>query len=292
MIPIAFAGQPLDRADHLRIDPEKMAELRGGDALLLRLDDLLPVLDDEGRLVWGATSEAPADAELVFLGLLDGRAAFAAIPPHGDTDPAYAHRPAWGEISRLSPPDLAIYGEARTMLDWHARHRFCAQCGQPTRPAKGGWQRNCPACAAQHFPRVDPVAIMLVECDGQLLLGRQSRFPPRSYSALAGFVEPGETVEEAVAREVFEEAGVRVEGVRYIASQPWPFPSQLMLGCIGYAASLDLRIDKTEIEDARWFTRDEVAEAIAAGAESTSFVPPPRQAIAHHMLQWWLENGS
>ena len=178
------------------------------------------------------------------------------------------------------------------MLDWHARHRFCAQCGQPTRPAKGGWQRDCPACAAQHFPRVDPVAIMLVECDGQLLLGRQSRFPPRSYSALAGFVEPGETVEEAVAREVFEEAGVRVRDVRYIASQPWPFPSQLMLGCIGYAGSLDLRIDKTEIEDARWFTRDEVAEAIAAGAESTSFVPPPRQAIAHHMLQWWLENGS
>jgi len=135
------------------------------------------------------------------------------------------------------------------------------------------------------------VAIMLVECEGQLLLGRQSRFPERSFSALAGFVEPGETVEEAVAREVFEEAGVRISGVRYIASQPWPFPSQLMMGCIGYASSLELTIDKTEIEDARWFTRADVAEALAKGAQSASFVPPPKQAIAHDMLRWWLEQG-
>src|SRR5690606_11495107 len=144
-------------------------------------------------------------------------------------------------------------------------------------------------CASQHFPRVDPVAIMLVECRGRVLLGRQSRFPPRSYSALAGFVEPGETIEEAVAREVFEEAGVRVRDVAYIASQPWPFPSQLMIGCISHADSLELTIDTTEIEDARWFTRAEVAEAIARDRESSSFLPPPRQAIAHEMLCWWLE---
>lgn len=291
----AFAGQPLDRADPIRTDPARLAAARE-DGLLLKLDELLPVLDAEDRLVWGDAGETPAEAELVFLGLLDGRAAFAEVPPRGDSGPAYAHRPAWAQVSRLSAPELAIYGEARTMIDWHARHRFCAQCGQLTQPAKGGWQRDCPACSAQHFPRVDPVAIMLVEHPGadggRLLLGRQSRFPERSFSALAGFIEPGETVEEAVAREVFEEAGVRVTGVRYIASQPWPFPSQLMIGCIAYASSLELTIDKTEIEDARWFTRAEVAEALAKGAESASFVPPPKQAIARDMLQWWLEQGS
>lgn len=287
----AFAGQPLDRADPIRTDPERLAEARR-DGLLLKLDDLLPVLDGDDRLTWTDVREVSADAELVFLGLLGNRAAFAEVPHRGDKSPAYAHRSAWAEVSRLSAAELAIYGEARTMLDWHARHRFCANCGAATHPAKGGWQRNCAGCSAEHFPRVDPVAIMLVECEGQLLLGRQSRFPPRSFSALAGFVEPGETVEEAVAREVFEEAGVRVSRVRYIASQPWPFPSQLMLGCIGYAECLELVIDKTEIEEARWFTRADVAEALARGAESASFIPPPKQAIAHDMLQWWLEQRS
>ncbi|MBT2133249.1 NAD(+) diphosphatase [Croceibacterium sp. LX-88] len=286
---IAFAGQPLDRADHLRTDPEKLAALRAGDALLLKLEGLLPELSEDGGLAWGPVSEAPGDVELVFLGQREGQALFAAVPTEGDPDPAYAHRKTWGAIAQLGAADLAIFGTARSVLDWHARHRFCARCGRPTHLAKGGWQRDCGSCSAQHFPRVDPVAIMLVECEGKLLLGRQSRFPPRSYSALAGFVEPGETIEEAVAREVFEEAGVRVRDVRYVASQPWPFPSQLMIGCIGKADSRELAIDKTEIEDANWFTRSDVAEAMAKGAESESFIPPPRQAIAHHLLQWWLE---
>lgn len=285
---IAFAGQPLDRADHIRTDPARLAELLAGDALLLRLEGLLPELD-AGGLAFVPVAEAPAGAELVFLGLREGRGLFAAVPTEGDPDPAYAHRKTWGAIARLSPDDLAVFGGARSVLDWHARHRFCARCGHATAPAKGGWQRDCPACKAQHFPRVDPVAIMLVECDGKVLLGRQSRFPPNSFSALAGFIEPGETIEEGVAREVLEEAGVRVRAVRYIASQPWPFPSQLMIGCIGFADSLELRIDKTEIEDARWFTRADVAEALAKGRESTSFLPPPPQAIAYHLLQWWLE---
>ncbi|MEO6041935.1 MAG: NAD(+) diphosphatase, partial [Croceibacterium sp.] len=179
----------------------------------------------------------------------------------------------------------------RSVTDWHARHRFCARCGSPTLPAKAGWQRNCPACGAQHFPRTDPVAIMLVEHAGKLLLGRAPRFPPGRYSALAGFVEPGESVEDAVAREVFEEAGVRVREVRYVASQPWPFPSQLMLGCHALADDPALTVDPSELEDARWFTRAEVAEALDAGEQSTSFVGPPRQAIAHSLLAWWLENA-
>ena len=237
-------------------------------------------------------AEAGEGAELVFLGLRDGEALFAAVPEGGDTDPAYARRETWSALARLADEDLALYGGARSVLDWHARHRFCARCGQPTQPAKGGWQRDCAACGAEHFPRVDPVAIMLVECEEKVLLGRQARFPPRSYSALAGFVEPGESIEEAVAREVYEEAGVRVGEVRYVASQPWPFPSQLMIGCLAFADCLELTIDKTEIEDARWFTREQVAEALSMGPDSESFLAPPRQAIAHDLLLWWLEQGT
>jgi NAD+ diphosphatase len=292
--PIAFAGQPLDRADPIRTDPARLAELAADGAMLLRLDGLLPELDEAGGLAFVPVAEAPTAAELVFLGLRGGQALFAAVPGEGDPDPAYAHRKTWGAIAQLPADDLALFGAARSVLDWHARHKFCARCGRPTVPAKGGWQRDCArdagGCGAQHFPRVDPVAIMLVECQGKVLLGRQSRFPPNSFSALAGFVEPGETIEEAVVREVLEEAGVRVRDVRYIASQPWPFPSQLMIGCLGLADGLDLTIDKREIEDARWFTREEVAEALANGPASASFVPPPPQAIAYHLLQWWLEN--
>ena len=161
---IAFAGQPLDRADHLRTDPAGLDALREGDALLLRLEGLLPEIGEAGGLAWVPLVEAAAGAELVFLGLRGGQALFAAVPTEGDPDPAYAHRKTWGAIAQLPDDDLAIFGAARSVLDWHARHRFCARCGQPTRMAKGGWQRDCPACNAQHFPRVDPVAIMLVEC--------------------------------------------------------------------------------------------------------------------------------
>ena len=287
----AFSGQPLDRADPLRSDPARLAELLADDARLLKLDGLVPELDGDGRLDWQPVNGI--QAELVFLGIAQGRAHFAAVPGEGNAEPAYAQRTIWAMLGRLSADDLALYGTARSVLDWHARHRFCARCGQPTALAKGGWQRDCPTdtggCGAQHFPRVDPVAIMLVECDGRLLLGRQARFPPRSYSALAGFVEPGESIEDAVRREVFEEAGVRVGEVRYVASQPWPFPSQLMVGCLGFADSLELTIDTTEIEDARWFTRDDVAEALGKGPDSTSFLAPPSQAIARDLLHWWLE---
>lgn len=284
----AFCGHPLDRADHLRGDPAGLAELRG-EGLLLTLDGLSPLLDGDGKLAWSSTAVAPENAELVFLGLLDGRALFGAVPEGGDIAPAYTLREMWRMLVGLPADELALYGGARSLLDWHARHRFCARCGQPAQLAKGGWQRDCGACGAQHFPRTDPVAIVLVERDGKLLLGRQARYPPRSYSALAGFIEPGESIEEGVAREVFEEAGVRVREVAYIASQPWPFPSQLMIACHAVTGDTELTIDRTELEDARWFTRAEVAEAMGRGERSTSFVAPLRQAVAHHMLRWWLE---
>lgn len=285
---IPFSGAPLDRADAVRSDPEKLPELREL-GVLLRLDGLLPELSGDAL----ATDPLPGgEGELVFLGLREGQPLFAAVPPQGNAEPAYAQRQVWDMLGLLSPDALAIYGTARSLVDWHARHRFCARCGHATALAKGGWQRNCGHCATQHFPRVDPVTIMVVEHpDGEhLLLGRNARFPPGSYSALAGFVEPGETVEEAVAREVFEEAGVRVHEVRYVASQPWPFPSQLMLGCHAVAEEEALTIDTAELEDARWFARAEIAEAMDAGGESTGFKAPTSRAIAHYLLRWWLEN--
>lgn len=287
---IAFSGSPLDRADHIRTDAAALAGLMNFRARLLRLDGLNPVFDERGELEWGSLAEAPEDAELAFLGLLDGKACFAAVPVQGATGPAYADPAIWTAMQLLSPADLALYGGARSLVDWHARHRFCARCGTPTRLTKGGWQRDCPTCNAQHFPRTDPVTIMLVEHEGRLLLGRQPRFPPRVYSALAGFVEPGESIEEAVAREVFEEAGVRVRDVSYVASQPWPFPSQLMIGCHSHADDPAITVDTTELEEARWFTRAELEDARAAGNDGTASLIFPRPvAIAHHLVAWWLD---
>ncbi|MXP14557.1 NAD(+) diphosphatase [Altererythrobacter confluentis] len=290
--PVAFAGSPMDRADHIRADPAALAGLLNWRARVLHLEGLMPVIGDMGELVWGTLADTAEDAELVFLGLLDEKACFAAVPQEGATGPAYANPRIWQAMQMLSPADLAIYGGARSLVDWHARHRFCARCGAGTRLTKGGWQRDCGTCHAQHFPRTDPVTIMLVEHSGRLLLGRQPRFPPRAFSALAGFVEPGETIEEAVAREVFEEAGVRVRDVEYIATQPWPFPSQLMIGCYCTAETDALTIDETELEEARWFTREDVARAMAEGRDGSGpFAPPPSSAIAHTLLSWWLDKA-
>lgn len=288
---IAFAGARLDRADHIRSDPDKLAALMDWRARLLKLEGLDPALAHDGGLEWGTLADAPADAELVFLGLMDGKGCFAAVPAAGSIGAGPPSPGLWRALSMMTHEDLATYGGARSLVDWHARHRHCARCGAPTVLSKGGWQRNCTneACKGEHFPRVDPVTIMLVEYEGRLLLGRQPRFPPRRFSALAGFVEPGESIEEAVAREVHEEAGVRVREVRYVASQPWPFPSSLMIGCHALAEGDELVVDTTELEEARWFTREEVAYAMRPGTEDGAFIAPPPHAVAHHLLKWWLE---
>lgn len=288
--PIAFAGSHIDRADHIRGNPDAIAALMGVNARLLRLDGLDPVMGPEGGLEWGSLAEASPEAELLFLGLDGERGCFAQVLPG---IPA-AGAPSWDAMNALEPQELAAYGGARALVGWHSRHRFCAVCGSPTVLAKGGWQRSCTGCGAEHFPRVDPVTIMTVEHDGRLLLGRQPRFPAHRYSALAGFVEPGETIEEAVAREVFEEAGVRVRDVEYVASQPWPFPSSLMIGCHAYADDPAIVIDETELEDVRWFTRDECVdalEAVAVGDMGRAFGAPPKHAVAHVLLRWWVERG-
>ncbi len=283
---LSFTGSRLDRADHVRADPERLAGYMNWKARVLALDGLIPALDDSNRLVWGTLADVPEDAELCFLGLDEGKACFAAVPPRGDATPRMANPQLWSLMATLPPDDLALYGGARSLTDWHARHRFCAQCGGDTKLAKGGWQRNCTACEASHFPRTDPVTIMLVEHEGRLMLGRGLGWPEGRFSALAGFVEPGESIEEAVAREVLEEAGVRVRDVTYVASQPWPFPSQLMIGCHSHTDSDELTIDETEMAEVEFFTSAQVQAAMAGDGP---FVAPPPHAIAHHLMQWWIE---
>lgn len=287
LISPALTGNRIDRADQVRVDPDRLAGYMNWKARLLTLDGLDPEVDIEGRLAWRSLADAAPDSELIFLGLIDDKAHFAELK-RGEKGSGLNYNPrVWQMLAGLPGHELALYGGARTLVDWHARHRFCSLCGAGSVMSKGGWSRTCTGCGAEHFPRVDPVTIMLSEYRGKVLLGRQPRFPPRRFSALAGFVEPGESIEEAVARELWEEAGVRVKDVRYVASQPWPFPSSLMIACTSEALSDELTLDTTEIEEAGWFSADEVRAAMA-GDESAPFIAPPPFAIAHDLLKHWL----
>ncbi len=282
---IGFTGSPLQRLDRERPDLAALARHREDPrALLLRLDGLDPVPDDAGALSWTPLAGHDPTVELALLGLLDGRPAFVALTPGATGKPAFALSRV---LAALPPPDAATWAAARSPVDWHARHRFCGRCAALTEVTRAGWCRRCPACAAEHYPRTDPVVIMLAEHGGRVLVGRQPRYPAGRYSALAGFVEVGESLEEAVARELFEEAGVRATGVRYVASQPWPLPlSQLMLACVATVESDALTIDRDELDDAKWVDRDGVRAALA-GAPEAPFVPPPPFAIAHTLLSRW-----
>ena len=284
-----FTGGTLDRADHLRHDPEALAATMDWRARLLTLDGLIPAVTDDARLGWTTLADAPQDAELILLGLDQGRAHFAALPRglHHDDRPAMRNPALMGALGSLAPGEAATYAAARSLIDWHLRHGFCARCGTATTLFRAGWGRTCPQCAAEHFPRVDPVVIMIAEHDGRALLGRGKGWPPGRYSALAGFLEPGESIEEAVAREIREEAGVGVRDVRYIASQPWPFPSSLMMACVAVADDDALTVDTNELEDAIWVPRDEVRQILGGG--EGAFIAPPPYAIAHTLLTVWAD---
>jgi len=285
---VGFSGSPLDRADVLRNDAAGLIAARSDPrARWLLFDDLKPVMAGDGAtldLNWLYRSDLPDDALSVFLGL-DGDDAprFAASGPASDVDGTATD--ARAAAMQLGDGRAAIIAHGRALLDWHARHRFCANCGAPTRIDKGGHARRCDACHAEHFPRTDPVVIMLAIKDDHVLVGRQPRFPAGFFSALAGFVEPGETIEEAVARELFEEAGIGTRAVRYIASQPWPFPSSLMIGAFAEATGFELALDGDELEAARWVTKDEVRAALDGTGD---WLAPPPLAIAHTLLQEWV----
>ncbi len=233
--------------------------------------------------------------ESVLLGRLDGRPVVALLAP-AETVETFKENAAFlvadlrsiAMQGLVSEPELGILAMAKSLLDWHRRHRFCSNCGAGTAPSQAGFRRDCPNCGTEHFPRTDPVVIMLVTDGERCLLGRQSRFVPGMFSCLAGFLEPGETIEDAVRRETFEEAGIRVGRVAYARSQPWPFPSSLMIGCVGEALSQEIVVDAQELEEARWFHRDEIRLMLDRAHPDNLYAANPI-AIAHHLVRDWME---
>ncbi len=286
-----FTGSPLDRCDAIRGDDAAVSALAAqSDALLLDLDGYEPRVDLQGALSWIPVA-APVPEERIFLGKIDGIPRFARLP--AKPEPARRTNIVFAILDSLPAGEAGTYAAARSLIDWHSRHLFCANCGTPTAPFKSGWARLCPNCGTEHFPRTDPVVIMLAQHgegeEARVLVGRQAMFPPGRYSALAGFVEVGESLEEAVRRELSEEAGIRAGRVHYLNSQPWPFPSQLMIACIAETGDDTLTLDRTEIEDAKWVDRNGVRAALAE-EEGAPFLPPPPYAIANTLFRMWVDN--
>lgn len=295
-----FGGNPLDRASQRRTDAAWIASLLdASQTRILPLRDLKPLVRDGAVPALGWQSVAPwrglieAGAVLIFLGLGDDGARFAIDATGSDVLPDWDAETV--DVRALAPQiatgEAAILAEARSLIDWHARHGFCAQCGAPTRIDQAGWKRRCPQCRAQHYPRSDPVTIMLTVRGEYGLLGRNKRRAGSRFSCLAGFLEPGETPEDAVRREVHEEAGITVGRVRYLAAQPWPFPSTLMMGFLAEGLSEEITVDPDEIAEARWFHRDEIREMVtraATGPDNPNEVSiPPPLAIAHQICRRW-----
>jgi len=283
-----FAGNPLDRASDRRTDPDWLAaQMRTG--LVLPFWQNKPLVTD-GRAALLPWRDDWNDLPCVFLGLDDTRGLFA-VDLAGDSEPDMGGIFTEMRAAAFALPasDTAIAGQAKALIDWHRRHGFCANCGAGTVPRDGGYRRLCETCGAEHFPRTDPVVIMLPVLGDECLVGRNARFVNGLYSAFAGFVEPGESMEDAVRRELTEEANVRIGAVRYHASQPWPFPSSLMLGCYADALSRDFTIDGTEIVDARWLSKTEARQRLAGTITDDITMPAPI-AIAHHLLKDWAGN--
>ena len=286
-----FAGPYLDRATHLRADAAFIAAALQGER-----SRAAPVWKSRSLIAGG---EAPAAAllelgllppaarspdRLIFLGLVGGHPCFA-CDLDGDAAPELAAGTRFEELRTLSPllsaGDAGVLGYARAMISWRQRHRFCGTCGTATRSAKGGHVAVCTsdACGAEQFPRIDPAIIVLISDGGRVLLGRQASWPAGRYSTIAGFVEPGESLEDAVRREVLEETGVEVDAVHYHSSQPWPFPASLMLGFTARAITTSVRLNDAELEDARWFTRSDV--------ENGAILLPPSQSISYQLISYW-----
>ncbi len=295
-----FAGNPLDRVSQRRQDAGWVASLLEDPATrVLPLHGLKPPVCHSSAASLDWQSVAPwrplidSGNTLILLGIRDDRAFFALDA--GSTEAASDNGSVLMDARAAAPMidggEAAILAEARSLIDWHDRHRFCARCGTASAVASGGWVRHCPECKAHHFPRVDPVVIMLAVRGERCLLGRGHRRPGARFSCLAGFMEPGETLEEAVRREVFEELGIRVGRIRYLASQPWPFPSSLMMGFLGEALTEEITMDPEELAEVRWFERDEI-RAMVERSRSDDPIPglatlPPPLAIGHQIARRW-----
>ena len=314
---VTFGGADIDRAAHIREDDTGLsaawAHPRAGVLAFWRGKPLLSE-GDAPEAVWlppdhpalGHAAEPP-----IFLGLTrDGAPRFAAdlsgwaapehdaealanfVDPTRNPAPGLPKGASFGDMranmGRLGHADAGNAAMARGILEWHRTHRFCARCGAASAPVKGGWSRRCPSCGGAHFPRTDPVVIMLITHGNDVLLGRSPGWPKGMYSLLAGFMEPGETIEQAVRREVMEETRVKVGEVRYLASQPWPFPASLMIGCAGEALDTEITLDPVELEDAIWISRERCMRAMRG--EDPDVLPARRGAIARHLLDMWLQD--
>lgn len=274
---LGFSGSVIDRSANHRGDPDWLAaQWRLPEARMLRLHGDRARVADE-RLVFEACSGT---------GVLLGRDEIGPIFTQ-ESKEEFAESFDLRSIAAqglVTPPDQALLAQARSILLWHQKHGFCSNCGCATAMEDAGYRRHCQDCGTDHFPRTDPVIIIAVRSKDRLLLGRQASWPPGLYSALAGFMEPGETIEEAAAREVKEETGVTLASVRYLKSQPWPFPSSLMIGLTGEAAGDSIEIDRKELEDARWFSRDELT-AMGEGRHPGGLRHPVPMAIAYHLIR-------
>jgi NAD+ diphosphatase len=304
-----FAGNPLNRDSERRGDEAWLTEkLADPESLAVALWNGKPLVEDlpgEDGKPSGvqiaylradmAQDLAGSNEKLLYMGLWKDIAVFA-VDIDTATDPAEGPLQGLGRFEELRgaaatlpPADAGILATAKSMFEWRRRHRWCSNCGQKSEVADGGWKRICPACEAEHFPRTDPVAIMLAVFDGKCLLGRQAAWPKGMFSALAGFIEPGETMEEACARELKEEAGLTATAVRYHSSQPWPWPGSLMLGLIAEVDSADAAPDQTELEEVRWFSKEETAQLLKGELEGAFC--PPSLAIAHQLIKAWSEEA-
>jgi NAD+ diphosphatase len=302
-----FAGNPLDRASDRRGDAEWLAEqLQSADSLGIALWNGRPFVEKADPANPGGAdlqiaylpaklvAELAGGAErLLFMGLWKETAVFA-VDIEGGVDPSDGMLQGLGKFEdlravalRVPAPDAAILATAKSMFEWRRRHKHCAACGEPSQAVDGGWKRKCPACEAEHFPRTDPVVIMLPYHGDRCMLGRQEAWPKGMFSALAGFLEPGESIEEACARELNEEAGLHAVRVRYHSTQPWPYPSSLMIGLIAEVEDEEGTPDQTELSEVRWFTRDEARQLLAGQLDDAA--APGRLAIAHQLIKAWVE---
>ena len=308
---VTFGGSGLDRAAELRGDAASLIKDAKARAILFWRGKPLVQKNRPAhllRLPLDHSLLADARAEAIFLGREDGAPRFAFdcsdwqpadldlaslgafLDPSEQAHPACGDGEVFAELRRimtwLSPRDAELAATGRALFEWHASHGFCARCGAKSEMVQAGWQRTCPACGRHHFPRTDPVVIMLITHGNSVLIGRSPGWPEGMYSLLAGFVEPGETLEAAVRRETFEEAGIPVGPVSYLASQPWPFPASLMMGCRGEATSTEITVDPNELEDAIWVTRERMATVFAG--EDSDILPARKGAIAHFLIENWL----
>ncbi len=296
---VGFAGNRINRHSEKRNDDVVAAALANANAriLLTGQGQVLVMGGDMGTALFSlqdATALLPAPDKTIYLGMQDDMPIlasasgfdFAALP---ETIKAFDYRSVYTQ--GLIPPDqLGAMAQAVSLLTWHENHKFCGRCGTETVMRDGGYRRTCPNCEAQHFPRTDPVAIMMVVHEDKCLLARGAHFGPGMYSCLAGFIEPGETIENAVRRETFEETNLPVGRVLYHASQPWPFPYSLMIGCHAEALSAEFTLDKAELEDGRWFSREEVVAMLDRSHPDGLMTPPPG-AIAAHLIRSWVQSG-